>query len=221
MFFSLKKILWRFRAYKRVKYLSENGLFAISKSVAIPTHSTSSIIIKDKCVIGFFNPRVSSLVSHLPDTIISIGENGVLECNGKVNIYPGTTIKIGKNAHLIFEGNNIIAHNSIILCNRKIIIGKNSAISWNTTLIDDDNHTFYKPDGRALKKIPHSLVIGENVGVQMNVSIPAGVTIGNNTIVSANTVVRQDLPPDSLVYTNNEIVTKKGYTTGFQFASGD
>jgi acetyltransferase-like isoleucine patch superfamily enzyme len=51
----------------------------------------------------------------------------------------------------------------------------------------------------------------------MNVVIPAGAFIGNNSIVSANTVVRKDIPENTLVYSANEYKSLHNVTTGFQF----
>jgi acetyltransferase-like isoleucine patch superfamily enzyme len=52
----------------------------------------------------------------------------------------------------------------------------------------------------------------------MNVVVPSGVTIGDNSVVAANTVLRRDVPPNSLVYQNPELIVRSGYTTGLQHA---
>ncbi len=51
----------------------------------------------------------------------------------------------------------------------------------------------------------------------MNVLIPSGGTIGNNSIISANTIIRSDVPSDVLIYSATEYKSLANFTTGFQF----
>ncbi len=92
---------------------------------------------------------------------------------------------------------------------------KNVSLSWNVTLIDDDGHFYYSSSGRKIKKIYRPMIVKKNAGIQMNVVVPKGIIIGENSIVAANCVLRSDVPDNSLVYQKNETVVKAGFTTGF------
>lgn len=111
----------------------------------------------------------------------------------------------------------MIAHNCFIICNRNSEIGENSALSWNVTLIDDDLHDFYRSNGKKLKKYGTSFIIKKNVGIQMNSVMPKGKTVGENSIIAANTVIRRNIPDNSLAYQNSEIRIKDNITTGFEY----
>ena len=122
----------------------------------------------------------------------------------------GFHIALGDNAELIFGGKNFINKNLTIICNNSMVIGKTVGIGWGVTLIDDDKHEMSTESGRLLRIPSRPLVIEDYVAIQSNVYIPAGVTIGEQSIISPNTLLRQDIPPKTLVYTDNKISMKDG-----------
>jgi acetyltransferase-like isoleucine patch superfamily enzyme len=89
-------------------------------------------------------------------------------------------------------------------------------ISWNSTLIDSDEHNPVLSSGRILKLQKRPLVVGERVGMQANVLIPRGVNIGNLSVISAGTVLREDVPPEVFVYTDQKLRKKEGLTSGIK-----
>ena len=52
------------------------------------------------------------------------------------------------------------------------------------------------------------IIIGENVWVGTNVRIQKGVTIGNNSIIAAHSVVTHDVPPNSIAAGNPARIVK-------------
>jgi acetyltransferase-like isoleucine patch superfamily enzyme len=104
-----------------------------------------------------------------------------------------TSIKIGDYT--------TIWYGTIISAKHRIEIGKSCAISWNCTIIDDDMHTI------VYSKIPERkkgdfVKIGDNVWIGANSIILKGVTISDNVIVAAGSVVRDDIPSNSIVAGN-------------------
>jgi acetyltransferase-like isoleucine patch superfamily enzyme len=180
-------------------------------------NDSASINLKGRLFLGFPVTGSISDFAHNCNTVVSMGKNASLVVNGDVHIGPGCTIRIADDAVLELGGKNMIAHNTTIIASKKISIGEGSAISWGVNLIDDDHHSFYTTDGKKLKRIRKTLVIGSNVGIQMNVTIPSGGVIGSNSIIAANTVIRKNVPENSLVYSVNELKTLNNITTGFQF----
>ncbi len=87
----------------------------------------------------------------------------------------------------------------------KITVGRNSIIGYNTTLLAHE----YLIDEYRLGEI----VIGDNVMIGANCTILPGVTIGDGAIVSAATLVHEDVPagafvggnPMKLIYTKEEM----------------
>lgn len=116
---------------------------------------------------------------------------------------------VGKNT-LVSNGNNIKFHSSSInafqmpgcyyQCHRgKIIIGKNLQIAPNCGIITT-NHDVYNPENHIDGK---DVNIGDNCWIGMNSMILPGVTLGDNTIVGAGSVVTKSFEDGYMVIAGN------------------
>jgi len=217
MFKLLTNLFRKRRFLQNTTYLSDTAEVLFGSNVQVLASKNSKIFLNGKLIVGVPLTGTSPGFSHKNSTIVCLGENSTLQINGDVHIGPGCTIRVGANGTLTLEGGNVIAHDTTIISTKKISLGKNTSVSWNCTLIDDDAHSFFRTDGKKIKKIRKPLLIGNNVGIQMNVLIPSGTKIGNNSIISANTVVRAEVLDNTLIYTTNEYKTLSNFTTGFQF----
>ena len=91
----------------------------------------------------------------------------------------------------------------------KIIVGKNSIIGYNTTIL---THEYLIKEYRL-----GFVTIGDEVLIGANATILPGVTIGDGAIVSAGTLVNKDVPagafvggnPMQLIYTKEEMDARK------------
>src|SRR5699024_11430463 len=72
-----------------------------------------------------------------------------------------------------------------------LIVVVNSVIGYNTTILAREYLTFEYRLGKG--------EIGSNVMIGANTTILPGVTIGDGAIVSAATLVHQDVPPHTFV----------------------
>lgn len=88
------------------------------------------------------------------------------------------------------------AHGMGIVIGYGVKLGENVKIYQNTTLGAKDEK---------LKKYP---IIGNNVTIFANCVIVGGITIGDNSIIGACTFVDKDIPPNSIVYGNRELIIK-------------
>ena len=77
-----------------------------------------------------------------------------------------------------------------------ITIGDNSLIGPKTVLATL-NHGFLPQDRASLD--PSPIVIGKGVWIGANVTILPGVTIGDNAIIGAGSVVTKDVPQNTIV----------------------
>ncbi len=207
--------IFRRLKFSRIINKKDNSFFIASRNTLLQSEKGAVVNLRGNTLVGFPLPPHNAIVPTMSRTVISLGHNSQLIIDGRLFIAPGCMIKVGDNAILHFHGDNSIAHNSTILCNNHIVIGKRSAISWNVTIIDDDLHRFYDINGNKIDKNLKQLIIQDNVGIQMNVVIPAGGFIGKNSIIAANTVIREDIPENTLVFSESKLVKKFGYTTGF------
>ncbi len=143
---------------------------------------------------------------------IGISDNVTLHSSNKgyhaqmcqpVKLYvdaPGAVIEIGSDSRL--NGCCIHAKN-------RIKIGQNCLIAANVNIIDTDGHLL-DPNDRTNpqnRDVPREIIIGSNVWIGLNAVILKGVRIGDNSVISANCVVSEDIPPDSLVKSGSNVLT--------------
>jgi acetyltransferase-like isoleucine patch superfamily enzyme len=205
----------RFFVLKKVHV--DNGLFLFSKNTEVTMGKGAKIIVRNGIFRVGFSMSDSNPFPHFLSTKIHLAENSILEINGDVNIGPGSAIILNKDSTMKFGGSNATAHNNLFYCFKKIEFGYNSCSSWNCQFMDSDGHTLFssKNGGRLIKPIYRPLIIGDHVGFQMNVSIPRGVVIGNNSLISSHIVVKNDVPEDSLVILQQDLKIKKGIMTPY------
>jgi acetyltransferase-like isoleucine patch superfamily enzyme len=110
------------------------------------------------------------------------------------------------------------------MAEERIEIGSYCLISWNVGIADSDFHPlepaqrlvdaralapFYKdrPPRPPLRTAP--VIIADNVWIGMNATILKGVTIGENSVVAAGSVVSKSVPPNTVVAGNPAVVVKE------------
>lgn len=77
-----------------------------------------------------------------------------------------------------------------------IEIGKKTVAGVNLSILTSDGHSL-NPEKRHSDQMPHrSVTVGENVFIGDNVMILKGVTICNNSVIGAGSVVTKDIPKD-------------------------
>jgi len=142
---------------------------------------------------------------------ISIGNRLILK--GSLRSEVGGKIKIGNYCY--------IQSNVVIGAAEYIEIGDYVSISANVRIIDNNDHPI-QPDDRKIKS--HSrpgdilrswkyaeskpIIVKDNVWIGINSRVNKGVTIGENSIVAANSVVTKDVPKNCIVAGNPARVVK-------------
>lgn len=109
---------------------------------------------------------------------------------------PGALITIGENCRI---------HGSYIHAWGKISIGRSVLIAAGTNIIDSNGHSSnvrHARFRRNFKDVPKEICIGDFVWIGMNCSILKGVEIGECAIISAGSVVKESVPPFSVVEGN-------------------
>lgn len=111
-----------------------------------------------------------------------------------VTLFPPFTADFGRNITL---GERVFINSGCRFQDQGgVTIGDDSLIGHNTVLATLD-HGIH-PDHRG-DMDPAPIVIGRNVWIGANVTILKGVTVGDNAIVAAASVVTKDVPADSIV----------------------
>jgi acetyltransferase-like isoleucine patch superfamily enzyme len=111
-------------------------------------------------------------------------------------------------------GNNtMIGHDTSFTIARRITIGNNCQISGSSRFFDSSGHaTDAAERARHQPPLPHQvrpITIGDDVWVAKQCIVFPGVTIGKGAIISAGSVLRESVPPYSLVAGNPARVVRE------------
>lgn len=115
--------------------------------------------------------------------------------------YP-TTILIDVKKAWVQIGSNTRINGAYIHAQKSISIGENCVIASGVNIMDSNGHNLYSLNRTKGRDVPAEIVIGNNVWLGLNAVILKGTTIGNNSVVSAGSVVRGSFPPNSLIVGN-------------------
>lgn len=112
----------------------------------------------------------------------------------------GYNIELGKN----FYAN----HNLIILDPAKVTFGDNVFIGPNGAFYTAEHPIDYETRNKGLE-YAKTITVGNNVWFGGNVTVIAGVRIGNNVVIGAGSVVTKDIPDNSIAVGNPCKVIRK------------
>lgn len=104
----------------------------------------------------------------------------------------------------------------------KVEIGKDTAIAAGVTIRDNNSHPISPKYRRKMRRTPHNsveryssrsdskpIIIGENVWIGENARICKGVTIGDNAIIAADSVVTKNVPANAVAAGNPAKIVKE------------
>jgi acetyltransferase-like isoleucine patch superfamily enzyme len=141
---------------------------------------------------------------------LHVTRRGILEIGKNCTINSDNFNLIGRQQKAIFWvegklsiGNNLGLSCSAIICNHEISIGDNVTIGGNTVIYDTDFHSL-DPSTRASKALDKvnakwgKIAIGNHVFIGAHSTILKGVTIGDNSVIGACSVVTKNIPKDEM-----------------------
>lgn len=145
-----------------------------------------------KCSI--FSLQSSSKIEIFHKTSkVNIGKYVFVRKNASFRIDHGGVLNIGDYV--------FINDNCNINCVDKITIGKNTKIAPNVC-INDHDHNYKNINNQHLTT--GEVVIGNNVWIGSNVVILRNTIIGDNTVIAAGSVVKGNVPAQSLYLNTRE-----------------
>ncbi|WP_335997635.1 acyltransferase [Fusobacterium polymorphum] len=208
------KILTRLRKSK-IRIIGDNNILSIHKNSFI---KKSSFLIDNNNNIIILKKKSLLKNSH----IIVEGTNNVIYINKETSLR-NTYIKIEGDNNKIFIGNNCCIknldidmknNNSIIKIGAKttieraritsfepykIEIGKDCMFSSDIIIMNTDVHRIYDVDTRLKTNEGKEISIGNHVWLGIRTIILKGVTIGDNSIVAAGSIVTKDVKANTIV----------------------
>lgn len=142
--------------------------------------------------------------------LFSMQGNSTIELfHRKAKLHMGKFVFIRKNVSIridsegvLFLGEKVfINDNCTINCALKISIGRNTKIAPNVCINDHDHNYKKIEEGHLIKE---EVIIGENVWIGSNVVVLRGTTIGDNSVIAAGSIVRGNVPPNTLFLNQRE-----------------
>ncbi len=181
--------------YIRLNYLSKNVIHE-GKGKIIPFHGacvdlegSSRLIIHDDALeLG-----INKVKGSRAETLIRLRNNATWNLKGYCGLSYGVTLEINENAELesgYFTSNS----NSVIVINKKLIIGNDVMLGRNVTIYDSNFHSL---NGK--ETVSKETAIGDHVWIATNCTILKGAHIGSGSVVAVGTVVSEDVPEHVVV----------------------
>lgn len=102
---------------------------------------------------------------------------------------PGATLSIGEGTY--------INHSASLVAHERVTVGARCHIGPNVMVTDNSYHRI-EPDRRDEMPESRPVTIGDNVWLGARVIVLPGITIGDDAVIGAGSVVSRDIPARSL-----------------------
>lgn len=182
----LKRLTNRIAELSRQFYFSLSNGNKISFGKNIRFHKNTRLIIENKCKL-------------------EIGSNFFARSNFTVRV----TDEAKSIANISIGSNCFFNDSCSITAMESITIGDDCLFGENVHIYDH-NHN-YKDLPKKIREQGFStspVKIGNNVWIGTNVVVLKGVTVGDNSIIGAGCIVYKDVPADSILLSNGNILKK-------------
>ncbi|TSA41539.1 MAG: acyltransferase [Verrucomicrobiales bacterium] len=103
------------------------------------------------------------------------------------------------DAEVIIGRQTIFNNNSGVCATKSIRIGERCLIGDSVMIVDSDFHEINPASRHSSAGPSESVVIGNNVWIGSRAVILKGVTIGDNSVIGAMSLVTDNIPPNCIV----------------------
>jgi acetyltransferase-like isoleucine patch superfamily enzyme len=188
-------LITAYKALRKLKTIIDHPIYTPMARLLLYLNGTT--VAKGLKVSGFLHVEVSRLGK------LTIGDPFHANSGHRHNV-------IGRRQKCIYWvegtlsiGNNVGMSSTAIICNHQISIRNNVTIGGNTVIYDADFHSLDPQirnnknlDKQGANKAP--VCIKDNVFISAHTTILKGVTIGENSVIGACSVITRNIPGNEI-----------------------
>lgn len=133
--------------------------------------------------------------------------DGIVKFEGTAGIHNGTCIR--NYGELIIGNQFHTSSTAMIICYKKIKICENVLLGWNVEIVDGDAHKIYAIGTDTRLNNDKEICIGCNVWIGSNTTILKGVSLPDNCVIAAGTLLLRSIEcGDSIIGGNPTRILK-------------
>ena len=149
------------------------------------------------------------------ENIIQDGNWNVFQIDRKASLIVGSNVICRNFENFHVSSGKLILHDGVFInnscsfnCMERIEIGNGTMMGEGVRFYDHDHiYTAEKIEKWQWTTAP--IRVGRDCWIGSNVTILKGVTIGDNTIIGAGCLIRNDIPSNSVVYNDGNLCVKR------------
>ncbi|MDI1232162.1 MAG: acyltransferase [Methylobacter sp.] len=196
---------------KNILNFTKRIFFYIQRKIFIKTISAKNNIK----IEGNINLINIPIIDIKPNSSLLIENNVTLNSNNNgyhINMHSPVKLMADRDGAVIKIGQNTRINGTCIHAYKSISIGRNCLIAANCQIIDGNGHDLSFPDVENrinTKGNAKEITIEDNVWIGANTFVLPGVRIGMGSVISANSVVKDDIPSMVIAGGNPAVIIKK------------
>jgi acetyltransferase-like isoleucine patch superfamily enzyme len=180
------------------------GLYALTQTFRIVWHFLAKLLYREP-LFRYRCARVGDRLNLEGAPPLIIG-NGRIEIGDDVHIGSPCTWDVGPEAELVIGDRVSLNYRGVISAARRVEIGDDTLIAGDVAIFDNTNHPLSPAQRLARAPLTPAqmspVIIGRNVWIGIHCIVMRGVTIGDDSVVAAGSVVTKPVPPRTLVAGN-------------------
>lgn len=135
---------------------------------------------------------------------------GNIQFNGDAHFCQGAKIIVKENASISFGDHFILNGDTQLIARKSIVFGDDCLLSWGGLIMDTDFHSVYTAGDNKKKATneDREVRIGDHCWLGCNVTVMKGVSLAENTIVSAGSIVKKAHTTPNCVLVGDQEVKK-------------
>ena len=152
---------------------------------------------------------------NLQEKIIQDGTWTVFQINNKADLIVGSNVICRNFENFHVSSGKLILHDGVFVnnycsfnCMERIEVGNGTMMGEGVRFYDHD-HVYTAEKIEKWQWTTAPIRVGRDCWIGSNVTILKGVTIGDNTIIGAGCLIRNDIPANSVVYNDGNLCVKR------------